>query len=172
MDAASGPAKLLSEAAVSLEARNFRVLDSYQEVVRTTLDGIGNATSEIHLASTYYEPIIGNKLVEKFAQGVHLNILDGNPSGTSFVERIREAARADPKKRDLLYSLLESPNVKIGKANIQYSFFVLDRFHCGVELMHPLNPSQFNLGFTVDSSKLAEKLIQQFETVISGALFH
>lgn len=148
---------------------NFCVFDSYDKLVKATLVLIGNAKSEIHLASTYYEPIVGSKLVEKFAQGVRLNVLDGNPSGTSFVERIREVARVDLKRRELFNSLLESPNVRMRRANIQYSFVVVDRIHCGIELLDPLVPSQFNLGVEVNDGALAQKLVELFERIISSA---
>ena len=151
----------------SPETGNFKVWNSYQALVRSTLNLVGLAKVEVHLASTYYEPIIGSKLVEKFAQGISLNVLDGNPSGTTFVERIREAARIDSKNRDILNALLESPRVKIRNAGIRYSFIVVDRVHCGFELLDPLVPTQFNMAIQIDDVGLAEKLIEQFERVMS-----
>ena len=141
---------------------NFRILKSYDEIVRTVVDLVQLAREEIYLASRYYEPVVGNNLVQKFAEGISLNILDGNPSGTTFVDRIREAARFPTRERDLLKTLLDSPKVRIERAKIEYSFIVVDRFHCAFELHNPLNPTQFYKAIRIDESELADTLIELF----------
>lgn len=142
---------------------NFRILKSYEEVVRSIVEIIRKAREEIYLASRYYEPIVGSKLVQKFAEGVSLNILDGNPSGTTFIDRVREAARVPTKDREILTKLLESPKARIRNARIDYSFIVVDRLHSEFEIIDTQNPNSFSGAVQTDEQEIADRLIRVFK---------
>ena len=140
---------------------------SYAELVRGLLDLVGIAQKEIFLASKYYEPVISAKLLQKFAGGVALHILDGNSSGISFEERIRQVAAVDTTNRALLLKLLDSPTVEIKTAEVPFSFIVVDGKHCGFEVVDPMNPDEFYFAIRVEDSSIASKLIESFHQLIN-----
>jgi hypothetical protein len=146
-----------------------RVIGSYPELVEALLKLLDIAKTEVHIASRFYEPSVGSALVAKFAGGVSLNILDGNPSGTVLVERIRQAASVDTKNRDPLLKFLDSPRVKIASGGLGFSFAIVDRRYCGIELVNPLNPSEFFAAAEFEDGQFAARMIEIFNDVMSKA---
>ena len=145
------------------------VIRSYPELARELANMISNARTEIYLASRYYEPAVGSKLLAKFAEGVAIHVIDGNSSGVSFEERIRTASAYDSKNRGLILKLLDSPDAIIRVRRLDYSFIVVDGKYCGFELIDPANPDDFNCALRYDDSELAEVLIHTFQNLASVA---
>ncbi len=158
-----GPQELLS----MLTERDIptKNLTSYGELVEGFLDMLESAKEEAYVASRYYEPLIGSKLVEKFAVGTKLHILDGNPSGISLSERIRQVARVSTRSKELLTKFLESPNVTLETAELEFSLAVMDRKNCGFEVTDPRNQNEFNYAIQFTDEKMATTLIETFHKI-------
>ncbi len=152
-----------------LEVTSAKMIRSYPQLAREVVSMISSASKEIYLASRYYEASIGSRLLAKFSEGVILHILDGNSSGISFEERIREASKFDTKNRSLMLQLLESPNVRIGSCKLDYSFLVVDRRFCGFEVTNPANPDEFNFGVKLEDSEIAKSLIVTFQNLMGSS---
>lgn len=146
------------------------VFRTYPELALELVKMMSFAKSEIYLASRYYEPSIGNKVLAKFAEGVPVHLLDANVSGTSFEERIRAAMAHDSKNRNIMSEFLNSNQTITRATNLPYSFGVIDGKYCGIELTDPINPDNFFCALKLESSDLAEKLINMFESLASSAL--
>ncbi|MCP8305291.1 MAG: hypothetical protein H3Z50_07505 [archaeon] len=139
--------------------RTFEELASYGRLI------IGVAQDEIFIASRYYDPIVSQKLIEKFAEGVKLNILDGNPPGSTLSNRLKSVLKADtnPKTIALVKSYIESPKVRIRETELDYSFFVIDGVRCGFEVPNIVNPHEFALGIEFEDRDFAHRMIELFE---------
>jgi hypothetical protein len=152
---------------VNTNITTAKLIQSYAELASGVVRMISDAKREIHLASRYYEPLIGSKLIAKFGEGLNINVLDGNSSGTSFEERIREASKFDTERRSLLRELLDSPKVTLRSCRLDYSFIVVDGQRCGFEVLNPLNPHDFNFAIEISDTEIAKNLIGIFHDLSS-----
>ena len=147
-----------------------KIIATYEDLVKEVSRLIESAKTEIHIASRYYEPEVSKRLIEKFGKGVILNILDGNPSGTSLVSRLRAASTAgDPATQAVVKAVLESPKVRIRSLPMEYSFIVIDRRFCGFEVVSPLNPHEFKLAVEFEEDELAQTMVELFEKLWNKA---
>jgi len=143
-----------------------KIIYTYGDLVNSTLRLIESARTEIFLASKYYEPSISLSLIGKFGKGVSLNILDDNPSGTSFASRL-QAALDDPATQPLAKAMLESPKVRLSRRALEYSFIVVDGEYCGIEIVNPLTPQEFNFAVEFKDEELSRRLIGFFEKLMT-----
>ena len=142
---------------MELPGSNTAVLiRTYPELARELAAMVSSAKSEIYLASRYYEPAIGSRLLSKFAEEIAVHILDGNSSGISFEERIRVASNYDSKNKSLMLKMLDTSNVITSLERLEYSFIVVDGKHCGVELINPASPDDFYCALKLESTELAK----------------
>jgi predicted transcriptional regulator len=148
----------------------IKIISTYEELIKEVLRLIELARTEIHIASRYHEPQVSKRLIEKFAEGVSLNILDGNPSGTSLVSRLQAASTAsNPATQALVRAVLESPRVRIRNLPLEYSLVVVDRLYCGFEQVNPLNPHEFNLAVEFGDAELSQRMVVLFERLWNSA---
>lgn len=146
------------------ESQPIKIIKTYDELTREVLRLIDLARSEIFIASRYYEPNVSLRMMKKLGEGTSLNILDGNPSGTSLVSRLKTALN-DPATRSLAKAMLESPKVRIRNRILEYSFIVVDEEYCGFEVVNPLSPHEFNLAVEFKDQELSRKMIGLFENL-------
>ena len=141
------------------------LIRTYPELARELFSAISRAKSEIYIASRYYEPAIGSKLLEKFAEGVSIHVLDSNSSGVTLEERIRSASTHDSKNRSLMLRLLDTPNSFSTTSKLNYSFSIVDGKYCGLELIDPENPDNFTSALKLENTELANQLIAIFQNL-------
>ncbi|MFC1754603.1 hypothetical protein ACFL96_14600 [Thermoproteota archaeon] len=146
------------------ENQPSKILNTYDELTKEVIRLISLAENEIYIASRYYEPNISLKLMEKFREGVSLNILDGNPSGTSLTSRLKTALN-DTSMRSIAKAMLESTKVRIRNRILEYSFIVVDGNYCGFEIINPLSPHEFNIAVEFNDQKISQKMINFFENL-------
>lgn len=144
---------------------SVRIIRNYQELARNLFSMISSAKSEIYLAARYYEPSIGSLLLTKFAEGVTLRILDSNPSGIGFEDRLRSASQHDTKNRELILKMLAISNTITRVNRLDFSFIVVDGSECGFELVNPVKPDDFALAMKVSNPELAKELILVFQSI-------
>lgn len=142
----------------------IKVIKKYEDLAKEVLNLIDSAKTEIFIASRYYEPQVSLRLMRKFSEGVSLNILDGNSSGTPLQTRL-EAALKDPKTQQLAEAMLKSPNVRLKTKLLTYSFIITDGEYCGFEIVDPLTPHEFNLAVEFRDREISEKMKVQFENL-------
>ncbi len=142
-----------------------KVISTYPDLARELVKMISSAEREIYVAPRYYEPAIGSKILAKFAEGVAVHMLDQNPSGVGFEERLRAASVHDSKNRDLILKYLDAPDSIIRVEKFDYSFVVVDGRSCGVEIVDPANPDNFCCAIKLESTTLAAQLIGIFESI-------
>ena len=104
-------------------------------------------------------------MLAKFAEGVSVHLLDANVCGVSFEERIRAAMAYDAKNGKLMSEFLNSNDTIMKASSLPYSFGVIDRKFCGLELVDPRNPDNFFCALKCESGELAEELIGMFESL-------
>lgn len=143
----------------------FKIMRTFDDLVRELVLEVKSASKEIYLASRYYDPSVSQAIVERFAAGVKVNILDGNPTGTSLMARIQSVLRAstDPSMAALALALAKSPNSRIRSTRLYLSFVVVDRERCGIEIPHPINPQEFNMAIGIQDREFSSLLIGHFE---------
>lgn len=154
----------LNEYSLQNENQPSKIMNTYNELMKEVLRLISLAENEIFIASRYYEPNVSLKLMEKFRECVTLNILDGNPSGTSLTSRLKSALN-DPSMRIIAKDMLDSNKVRIKNKILNYSFIVVDGNYCGFEIIDPLNPHEFNIAAEFKDHRVSQKMINLFENL-------
>jgi predicted transcriptional regulator len=144
------------------KAQPPKIIYTYEELVDRVLRLIGSAKKEIFLASRYYDPKVSLLLMKKFEEGVSLNLLDDNPSGTTLISRLN-VAMSDPSTQSTAKAILESPKVRIQSHALEYSFLVVDGAHCQVEIVDGAKPGEFNFAVEVNDHQICRKMIAVFE---------
>jgi predicted transcriptional regulator len=145
--------------------QNPRIIYTYDELVDRVAKLAESAKTEIFLASRYHDPAVSRLLMKKFEEGVSLNLLDDNPSGTTLVSRLQSAMH-DPATRSIAKTILESPRVKIGRSTLACSFMVVDRKYCQFEIVNCLTPNKFNFAVELVDQQISGKLIDIFEKLM------
>jgi hypothetical protein len=67
---------------------SFNVVNQFDDLIVEVLKVLDNAEKEVYFATRYYDPHVSAKIFEKFAKGVTIHILDGNPDQISVENRI------------------------------------------------------------------------------------
>lgn len=145
-----------------------KIICTYGELVDGVLKLVRSAKKEIFLASRYYDPQVSMLLMKKFGEGVALNLLDNNPSGTTLVARLH-AALKNPETQPVAKAILESPKVRIGECALDYSFLVVDGECCQVEIVDRLTPGEFNFAVELNNDQqVSSKMIEVFEKIMAS----
>jgi hypothetical protein len=145
------------------------LIQSYPDLACEVLKMISSATREIYIAPRYYEPALGSRALEKYAEGVSFHMLDSNACGVAFKKRLSLASAHDNKNRGAILKLVDAPDGLVSVEKIDYSFIVVDGRYCCVELINPVNPDEFYCALKIESESLGEKLIGIFRSIAGSA---
>lgn len=124
---------------------------------------IGRTKEDLHIATRYMDFRTAEIAVNVARFGRRINILHGTRNGISSKLQLLGNLMANPRALKAYRSLTNNPNVMIRKAEIPYSFVIVDREQIGIEIVNPRDPDSFFIGFQIQSRNLAAKLIWYFE---------
>ncbi len=163
---------LSSEAGAAHDGGSSQLYNSFDKLVDGLKFWLQRANREIFLATRYYDPGIAPIMFQAFGRGVAINFVDGNPPATSFRNRLAAVMRTPPDTKTLLEvkKFTTSPKVKLTQAILPYSFFVVDGIHCGVEIVNPLNPDEFNIAVSFSDAMAGDKLARYAEQLRTNSL--
>src|SRR6476620_10896447 len=77
---------------------SFSVVNKFDDLIVEVLKVLDNAEREVFFATRYYDPHVSSKIFEKFAKGVTIHILDGNPEQISVESRLAAIIRTPPNR--------------------------------------------------------------------------
>ena len=153
----------------------FAVIKDFNRLIIEVLRLLENAQSEIYFATRYHDPHVSSKTFEKFAKGVSLHILDGNPEPISVENRINAILRTPPNREtfELVNTMIKSPSrfdLKM-TTTLPASFLVVDGIQVLYETINYANPEQFTVALAhYDDSYLAQQFIKYFELLSKDSL--
>jgi predicted transcriptional regulator len=148
---------------------SFTIIRDYEKLIIEVLRSLDNANKEIYLASRYHDPHVSSLLIKKFASGVRLHVIDGNPRQTSLESRINAILRTAPDKDSYkqVKDMIHSPRFELFRLeNLPSSFIVVDGRQLVYETVSHVNPQEFTIAIAnYDDSYLAEKYITYFRVL-------
>lgn len=145
---------------------SFTIIRDYERLIIEVLRLLDNAKNEIYLASRYHDPHVSSLMIKKFASGVRLHVIDGNPKQTSLESRFNAILRTVPDKESYkqVMGMISSPNFELFRLdNLSSSFIVVDDRQLVYETVSHVSPQEFTIAIAnYDDSYLAEKYITYF----------
>lgn len=152
---------------------SFTIIRDYERLIIEVLRLLDNAKNEIYLASRYHDPHVSSLMIKKFASGVRLHVIDGNPKQTSLESRFNAILRTVPDKESYkqVMGMISSPNFELFRLdNLSSSFIVVDDRQLVYETVSHVSPQEFTIAIAnYDDSYLAEKYITYFHILKKAA---
>ena len=151
---------------------SFNIIKDFNSLVIEVIKLLYNAQREIFFASRYHDPSVSARMIEKFNEGINLHILDGNPEGISFENRINAILRTPPNNgtRQSVKKMLRSARFELKKKDIPVSFLVVDGQHVVYESVNCNDPEQFTVGIAAyNDPYLAQRFINYFKLLAHDA---
>src|SRR5919106_1260681 len=151
----------------------FSIIRDFDSLIVEVLRVLDNAKKEIYFASRYHDPHVSGLAIKKFASGVSLHIIDGNPKQISLDSRINAILRTAPDKAmyDQVVEMVRSPRFELLRLdNLPTSFIVVDERQVVYETVSYVNPHEFTIAVAnYDDNYLAEKYITYFNLLKRNA---
>jgi hypothetical protein len=158
----------------STHLSGFAVIKDFNSLIIETIKLMENAQKELYFASRYHDPHVASKTFEKFAKGVTLHILDGNPEPISVENRLNAILRTPPNREtfELINNMIKSSRFDLKKATtLPASFLVVDGIQVIYETINYANPEQFTVALAhYDDSYLGQQFIKYFELLSKDSL--
>ncbi|MFL6364902.1 MAG: hypothetical protein ACJ719_06820 [Nitrososphaeraceae archaeon] len=158
----------------STHLSGFAVIKDFNRLIIETMKLMENAQKEVYFASRYHDPHVASKTFEKFAKGVTLHILDGNPEPISVENRLNAILRTPPNREtfELVNNMIKSSRFDLKKATtLPASFLVVDGIQVIYETINYANPEQFTVALAhYDDSYLGQQFIKYFELLSKDSL--
>ncbi|MFL6470337.1 MAG: hypothetical protein ACJ71H_05745 [Nitrososphaeraceae archaeon] len=158
----------------STHLSGFAVIKDFNSLIIETIKLMENAQKEVYFASRYHDPHVASKTFEKFAKGVTLHILDGNPEPISVENRLNAILRTPPNREtfELVNNMIKSSRFDLKKATtLPASFLVVDGIQVIYETINYANPEQFTVALAhYDDSYLGQQFIKYFELLSKDSL--
>ena len=148
---------------------SFTIIRDYEKLIIEVLRLLDNTKNELYLASRYHNPHVSRLLIKKFASGVRLHIIDGNPRQTSLESRINAilGTARDKNSYKQVVDMIRSPRFELFRLeNLPSSFIVVDERQLVYETVSHINPQEFTIAIAnYDDRYLAEKYISYFRVL-------
>jgi hypothetical protein len=134
---------------------------------------MNNAEKEVYFATRYYDPYVSAKIFEKFAKGVTIHILDGNPDQISVENRLAAIIRTPPNREtaEMVKKITRSSRFDLKRlAELPLSFMVVDGIQVVYDTVNFINPEQFTIAISkYDDTYMARRFIEYFKLLSKGA---
>ncbi|MCL4436347.1 MAG: hypothetical protein M1387_06505 [Thaumarchaeota archaeon] len=157
-----------------------KTINTYDEMIQDTIRLIESAKYEIFIASRYFDANVSRGLLDKIEEGIiNLNILNEaanpllDPSSSRKLQQLPGLIQPESKPNDnpeaAQRSSIEATTPEVSKVRIkntskvEYSFVVVDREYCCIEILEPKNRREFNLAIEMSDPNLSQKMIEVFE---------
>lgn len=145
---------------------SYNTVNRFEQLIPEVMKVLDNAESEVYFATRYYHPHVSNLVFKKFAKGVTIHILDGNPDQISVENRLSAIIRTPPNREtaDMVKKLLKSSKFDLKRLpKLPLSFIVVDGIQVVYETINFANPDQFTVAVSkYDDPYFAGKFIEYF----------
>jgi predicted transcriptional regulator len=152
---------------------SFNVANRFDDLIVEVLKVLDNAEREVYFATRYYDPHVSAKIFEKFAKGVTIHILDGNPDQISVENRLAAIIRTPPNREtaEMVKKITKSSRFDLKRLpELPLSFMVVDGIQVVYDTVNFINPEQFTIAISkYDDAYMAQRFIEYFELLSKDA---
>ncbi|MGG6460606.1 MAG: hypothetical protein ACM3JQ_04175 [Candidatus Eiseniibacteriota bacterium] len=157
----------LSNSVNATHLTSYNTVNKFEQLIPEVMKVLDNAENEVYFATRYYDPHVSNLVFKKFAKGVTIHILDGNPDQISVENRLSAIIRTPPNREtaDMVKKLLKSSRFDLKRLpKLPLSFIVVDGIQIVYETINFANPDQFTVAVSkYDDPYFAGKFIEYFK---------
>jgi hypothetical protein len=152
---------------------SFNVVNQFDDLIVEVLKVLDNAEREVYFATRYYDPHVSAKIFEKFAKGVTIHILDGNPDQISVENRLAAIIRTPPNRETaaIVKKITKSSRFDLKRLpELPLSFMVVDGIQVVYDTVNFINPEQFTIAISkYDDAYMAQRFIEYFKLLSKDA---
>ena len=152
---------------------SFNFVNQFDDLVVEVLKILDNAEREVYFATRYYDPHVSAKIFEKFAKGVTIHILDGNPDQISVENRLAAIIRTPPNREtaEMVKKITKSSRFDLKRLpELPLSFMVVDGIQVVYDTVNFINPEQFTIAISkYDDTYMAQRFIEYFKLLSKDA---
>jgi predicted transcriptional regulator len=152
---------------------SFNVVNQFDDLIVEVLKVLDNAEREVYFATRYYDPHVSAKIFEKFAKGVTIHILDGNPDQISVENRLAAIIRTPSNREtaEMVKKITKSSRFDLKRLpELPLSFMVVDGIHVIYDTVNFINPEQFTIAISkYDDTYMAQQFIEYFKLLSKDA---
>lgn len=152
---------------------SFNVVNQFDDLIVEVLKVLDNAEREVYFATRYYDPHVSAKIFEKFAKGVTIHILDGNPDQISVENRLAAIIRTPPNREtaEMVKKITKSSRFDLKRLpELPLSFMVVDGIQVVYDTVNFINPEQFTIAISkYDDTYMAQRFIEYFKLLSKDA---
>ncbi|NWG38107.1 hypothetical protein [Nitrososphaera sp.] len=158
----------------STHLSGFTIIKDFNALINEVIKVLDNAHSEVYFVSRYHDPHVSTKVLEIFARGAKLHILDGNPEQISLENRLNAILRTPPNKEtfDKVNEMIRSSRFDLKrKEAVPISFMVIDGTQVVYETVNYSSPEQFTVAIaSYDDPYMAQRFITYFNLLSKDAV--
>jgi predicted transcriptional regulator len=152
---------------------SFSVVNQFDDLIVEVLKVLDNAEREVYFATRYYDPHVSAKIFGKFAKGVTIHILDGNPDQISVENRLAAIIRTPPNREtaEMVKKITKSSRFDLKRLpELPLSFMVVDGIQVVYDTVNLINSEQFTIAISkYDDAYMAQRFIEYFELLSKDA---
>jgi hypothetical protein len=152
---------------------SFNVANRFDDLIVEVLKVLDNAEREVYFATRYYDPHVSAKIFGKFAKGVTIHILDGNPDQISVENRLAAIIRTPPNREtaEMVKKITKSSRFDLKRLpELPLSFMVVDGIQVVYDTVNLINSEQFTIAISkYDDAYMAQRFIEYFELLSKDA---
>ena len=152
---------------------SFNVVNQFDDLIVEVLKVLDNAEKEVYFATRYYDPHVSAKIFEKFAKGVTIHILDGNPDQISVENRLAAIIRTPPNRETagMVKKITKSSRFDLKRLpDLPLSFMVVDGIQVVYDTVNVISPEQFTIAISkYDDAYTAMQFIDYFKALSKDA---
>jgi predicted transcriptional regulator len=152
---------------------SFNVANRFDDLIVEVLKVLDNAEREVYFATRYYDPHVSAKIFGKFAKGVTIHILDGNPDQISVENRLAAIIRTPPNREtaEMVKKITKSSRFDLKRLpELPLSFMVVDGIQVVYDTVNFISPEQFTIAISkYDDAYMAQRFIEYFELLSKDA---
>jgi len=132
-----------------------RMIDSYEELVKNLIDMIEEARESIYLVTKYNDIRVIEAMTRAIQRGVKIKVLSEKNGITDRINMLRTLL--SPRIISVILKAAKELSAMIRKANISYSFIILDEKWAVIEVPHPTKDT-FYIGFIFQNVDICKRL--------------
>jgi DNA-binding HxlR family transcriptional regulator len=150
----------------------LKVVDTYEELVKTVAYCFDRAQKEVRIASRYTPMEVAEKVHDNMVRNVKMDWIDGDKSNISSKLQIMKFVFMNPRAVINFYEAMNNPNNSAKYyPELPYSFMVVDGDFGAFEITDPIN-NEFVFAIFFEDRDLCERLNQVFDDLKEKAKEH
>jgi len=144
-------------------SKEVTIIDSFEELVSITVKAINEAKKSVCLATQYIDNRVVDAGFKAVQRGVEAKVLVSEMDQISSAIRILFSLLTNPKQIAMLNNFLRSPEIQMRTVRLPYTFIIVDREKCIIEIKDQVK-NDFKFAFFITDEKASRRMRDIYES--------